>query len=63
MLEGSGAEPRLPPPGRRNGEGSASILPYLLMSLATRPAPPVPERAPGPGPPDRGPPKRQEPRH
>ncbi len=26
-----------PPPGQRAGEGSASILPYLKQSLASRP--------------------------
>ncbi|MHB1122294.1 MAG: hypothetical protein ACYC0T_06165 [Ramlibacter sp.] len=34
----------LPPPGRRSGAGSASILPYLLQSLAARPT--VPAAAP-----------------
>jgi hypothetical protein len=27
----------LPPPGRRHGAGAASIVPYLLKTLATRP--------------------------
>jgi hypothetical protein len=30
-------DPTLPPPGRRTGAGSASILPYLLKTLASRP--------------------------
>jgi len=30
-------DPTLPPPGRRSGAGSASVIPYLLKSLATRP--------------------------
>lgn len=30
-------DPTLPPPGRRSGVGSASIVPYLIKSLATRP--------------------------
>ena len=30
-------DPNLPPPGRRSGDGSTSILPYLLKTLATRP--------------------------
>lgn len=34
-------DPSLPPPGRRSGAGSASILPYLLRSLASRPAVPA----------------------
>lgn len=29
----------LPPPGSRTGEGSASVLPYLALSLAARPNP------------------------
>lgn len=46
-------DPTIPPPGRRNGEGSASILPYLVKTLAAKPmaAPAVPasraERDPG----------------
>lgn len=53
-------DPTIPPPGCRNGEGSASILPYLAKTLAAKPkvapAAPVlqPERAkdepPGPDP-------------
>lgn len=39
-------DPTIPPPGRRNGEGSASILPYLVKTLAAKPmaapAPPAP---------------------
>jgi hypothetical protein len=34
-------DPALPPPGSRSGDGTASILPYLLKSLATRPQVPV----------------------
>jgi hypothetical protein len=34
-------DPALPPPGRRSGAGSASILPYLLQSLAARPSVPA----------------------
>ncbi|HWI83305.1 hypothetical protein [Ramlibacter sp.] len=34
-------DPSLPPPGRRSGAGSASILPYLLHSLASRPKVPA----------------------
>ncbi len=30
-------DPTLPPPGRRSGAGAASIVPYLLKTLATRP--------------------------
>lgn len=30
-------DPTIPPPGRRNGEGSASILPYLVKTLAAKP--------------------------
>lgn len=41
-------DPTIPPPGRRTGEGSASILPYLVKSLAAKPmaspAAPQPER-------------------
>lgn len=29
----------LPPPGSRTGEGSASLLPYLALSLAAKPNP------------------------
>lgn len=43
MTEAGRAAPRLAPPGRRTGEGSASILPYLLMSLASKPTPAVPD--------------------
>lgn len=45
-------DPTIPPPGRRNGEGSASILPYLARTLAAKPMaapsgpPPQPERGP-----------------
>jgi len=41
-------DPTIPPPGRRNGEGSASILPYLVKTLAAKPmaapAAPAPQR-------------------
>jgi len=33
-------DPTIPPPGRRNGEGSASILPYLVRTLAAKPMAP-----------------------
>lgn len=45
-------DPTIPPPGRRNGEGSASILPYLVKTLAAKPMAgpslpgPQPERTP-----------------
>lgn len=29
----------LPPPGRRSGQGSASVLPYLAALLAAKPQP------------------------
>lgn len=28
----------LPPPGQRNGQGIASLLPYLALTLASKPA-------------------------
>lgn len=34
-------DPTIPPPGRRNGEGSASILPYLVKTLAAKPMAPA----------------------
>jgi hypothetical protein len=46
-------DPTIPPPGRRNGEGSASILPYLAKTLAAKPmavpaaAAPMPAVSPG----------------
>lgn len=46
-------DPTIPPPGRRNGEGSASILPYLVKTLAAKPmaapAAPAPMPAVSPG--------------
>lgn len=55
-------DPTIPPPGRRNGEGSASILPYLVKTLAAKPmaapAAPVPQTDRQPG--DEA--HRQEPR-
>jgi hypothetical protein len=30
-------DPTIPPPGRRSGTGSWSILPYLVKSLAAKP--------------------------
>ncbi|HWI82480.1 hypothetical protein [Ramlibacter sp.] len=30
-------DPTIPPPGRRTGGGSASILPFLAKSLAAKP--------------------------
>ena len=41
MAEGHRANPgdghELPPPGHRTGEGSMSILPYLVKSLRAKP--------------------------
>lgn len=57
-------DPTIPPPGRRNGEGSASILPFLVKTLAAKPKPMAAPAAPAPGP-DRDPrneASRQEPR-
>lgn len=34
-------DPTIPPPGRRNGVGSASILPYLVKTLAAKPMAPA----------------------
>lgn len=51
-------DPSLPPPGRRSGAGSASILPYLLRSLATRPAVPAVLESAGKQRPAGGPPAR-----
>lgn len=45
MREDSPAQPSLAPPGRRTGEGAASILPYLLRSLASKPTPAAPDRS------------------
>ncbi|MHB1124911.1 MAG: hypothetical protein ACYC0T_19645 [Ramlibacter sp.] len=55
-------DPTIPPPGRRNGEGSASILPYLVKTLAAKPmaAPAGPAAEPDHEP--RGERERQEPR-
>lgn len=41
MAERHFDDPTLPPPGQRTGAGSASILPYLLKTLAARPQGPV----------------------
>ena len=41
MAERIPDDPALPPPGQRSGAGSASILPYLLQSLAARPTVPA----------------------
>ena len=30
-------DPTIPPPGKRTGDGTESILPYLVKSLATKP--------------------------
>jgi hypothetical protein len=30
-------DPTIPPPGKRTGDGTESILPYLMKSLATKP--------------------------
>lgn len=56
-------DPTIPPPGRRNGEGSASILPYLVKTLASKPmaAPPVSGAAADTGQSDD--PQRAESRH
>ena len=56
-------DPTIPPPGRRNEEGSASILPYLVKTLAAKPmaAPPVSGHWVEGGPGEDA--KRQEPRH
>ena len=32
-----GDDPTIPPPGQRTGAGSASILPYLVRTLAAKP--------------------------
>jgi hypothetical protein len=37
-----GDESELDGPGQRSGEGADSVIPYLLESLATRPAPLIP---------------------
>ena len=40
-------DPTIPPPGKRTGDGTESILPYLMKSLATKPqVQPQPEDAP-----------------
>jgi hypothetical protein len=41
-------DPTIPPPGRRTGAGSWSILPYLVKSLAAKPkdGPPPRDDAP-----------------
>jgi hypothetical protein len=40
-------DPTIPPPGKRTGDGTESILPYLVKSLATKPQmQPDPEDAP-----------------
>ena len=39
-------DPTIPPPGKRTGDGTESILPYLMKSLATKPqVQPQPEDA------------------
>ncbi len=55
-------DPTIPPPGRRNGEGSASILPYLAKTLAAKPTagPTAPAAAAGDDRRDEA--QRQEPR-
>jgi hypothetical protein len=52
-------DPTIPPPGRRSGSGSWSILPYLVKSLASKPkeGPPQAREEPPPTTSD-----RQEPR-
>jgi hypothetical protein len=37
-------DPTIPPPGRRTGAGSWSILPYLVKSLAAKPKDGPPQR-------------------
>jgi hypothetical protein len=37
--DSSGEDPTLPPPGHRNGKGSDSVVPFLVRTLMTRPAP------------------------
>jgi hypothetical protein len=32
-------DPTLPPPGRRTGNGSDSVVPFLVRTLMTRPRP------------------------
>lgn len=42
-------DPTIPPPGRRSGAGSWSILPYLVKTLAAKPKegpPPRDDEAP-----------------
>jgi len=41
-------DPTIPPPGRRTGEGSASILPYLARTLAAKPMAAASSPAPAP---------------
>jgi hypothetical protein len=46
-------DPTIPPPGKRTGDGTESILPYLMKSLATKPqVQPQPEDAANPVPQD-----------
>jgi hypothetical protein len=37
-----------PPPGKRSGRGSSSVVPYLNEALSSRPAPLEPEGDPTP---------------
>jgi hypothetical protein len=41
-------DPTMPPPGCRTGTGSASILPYLVKSLASKPREGLEPAAPQP---------------
>lgn len=34
-------DPTIPPPGRRSGSGSSTILPYLVRTLAAKPRDPA----------------------
>lgn len=45
-------DPTIPPPGRRSGSGSSTILPYLVRTLAAKPRDPAePEPAANGAPP------------
>lgn len=38
MREADLDDPTVPPPGRRSGAGSAGVLPYLMRTIAAKPA-------------------------
>jgi hypothetical protein len=62
MPENYHEDPTVPPPGKRSGTGTGSILPFLKKSLASNPhAPSPPEDAIIVSQPD--PPRPQEPRN